>query len=96
MDRRAGVSCPGCGRKTKRWMLERYGGCAYCSKQAPCPFRKRPSAPASDEDRLLTAEETQRSLDEFTRWLEGSGTAWDRAVGGLRMFVVGDDFLAWP
>lgn len=78
----------GCGRRLARRRTRARGTCYECHQL------DRRIVPGQDED--LTGKARERALSEHAAWLEHNPGPWDRATGGLRMFVVDNGRGYWP
>lgn len=82
---RGRVRCPICGKNALASYLAVHGRCCGCVKW-----------PQRGPNRDLTGREKDLVLAQFAAWLDLNPDPWQRAIGGLRMFVPDNGRAAWP
>lgn len=83
--RRRRVRCPACGNWATVGYLGAHGRCYRCI-----------AGPRDGQHRDITGREKDLVLAEFAAWLDLNPDPWQRAIGGLRMFVPDNGRAAWP
>lgn len=84
--RRRKALCPACGGRATVGYIGAHGKCFRCLTGG----RDR------RDHRDLTGREKDIVLAEFAAWLDLNPDPWQRAIGGLRMFVPDNGRAAWP